>query len=123
MANKILVVDDDEEILNLLEKKLVSERYQVLKAARADEAINQARLYLPNLILMDIMLPDMDGAEAIMVLDRDPLTRRIPVIFLSGIVSKDATGNATVKVSGREYRAIPKPINPQDLMTEIKNIL
>ena len=123
MPKKILIVDDDVEILDLLEKKLLSERYQIFKAERADDAINKARLYLPDLILMDLMLPDMDGAEAIMVLEQDPLTRHIPVIFLSGIVSKDSTGNANVKVKGRQYRAIPKPINPKELLGEITNIL
>ncbi len=123
MANKILIVDDDEGILNLLEKKLVSERYQVFKSICAQDAIAKAKLYLPDLILMDIMLPDLDGPEAIIVLEQDPLTRHIPVIFLSGIITKDITGNTTIKVSGREYPAIPKPVNIKELLNEIANIL
>ena len=125
MKNKtILVVDDEEETLNLLYKKLEEQGYRVLKAASGTEAVQTAKAETPELILMDIMLPDIDGSEAVRLLRNDPRTEGAKVLFLSGIVSEDE-GKSIVrlKVGGIDYPAIPKPFTFQQLIEEIRKIL
>ncbi len=118
---KILVVDDEKEVLDMLDKKLSTEGYIVILATRGKEAIAKTKLYLPDLILMDIVLPDIHGSEAVKLIKENPQTRKIPVIFLSGIVSKEENnlGKLTVTVDGRDYVAIPKPFYFNELLEEI----
>ncbi|MBI5416120.1 MAG: response regulator [Candidatus Omnitrophica bacterium] len=122
-AKTILVVDDEQEVLDFLEKKLPEQGYNVLRAATAMEAIREARKNLPQLILMDIVLPDMEGSEAVRLLAEAPQTQDIPVIFLSGILSKDDMTDLELNVGGRLYKAVSKPFAFEDLLTEIKKTI
>jgi len=121
---KILVVDDEEQVLQLLEKRLLNESYDVVAATRGKDAILKAQKHLPDLILMDIVLPDIDGAEAVALLQQDPATRKIPILFLSGIVKEGSTEDEKfeVNVGGRAYDAIPKPFTFQKLLVEIRKL-
>lgn len=125
MANaKILIVDDEEEVLNILYKKLSTFGYQVIRATSGKEAFTKAKTYSPHIILMDIVLPDIHGSEVVKQLKEDPSTELIPVIFLSGIASKDPeTGKSTVKIGSREYPAVPKPFTLEELLTEIRKFV
>lgn len=122
---KILVVDDDQDITEVLEKKLIKDGFNVKTVSTGSDAINTARTFLPNLILMDIVLPDLDGSEAVRQLKEIPETISIPIVFLSGIV----TGNhgeehsPEVKVAGRTFRAIGKPFSYMHLREVIDEIL
>lgn len=121
---RILVVDDEKETLDILEKKLRAQQFSVLKAATAKEALDQIQKSPPDLILMDIVLPDMEGSEAVRLLHEDPLTKDIPVIFLSGIVSKEeGTARPEINVGGRLYRAIAKPCTLSELLAGIRREL
>lgn len=123
-AEKILIVDDEEDILNLLEKKLMKEDYEVLKAATAQDALQKAQKSSPQLILMDIALPDMEGPAAVRLLSENPSTQDIPVIFLSGIITReDQLLRPEINVGGRLYPAIAKPFVFEELLREIKNKL
>ena len=123
-AKIILVVDDEKEVLAWLERKLSSETYVVLMALTAKEALEKARRHKPDLILMDIVLPDMEGSEAVRILAGDSLTAHIPVIFMSGIVSKeDEHTQVELNVGGRLYRAVSKPFEFEDLLKEIQETL
>lgn len=118
---KILVVDDEKEVLDFLDKKLSAQDYEVLRAETAAEALEKTRKFLPHLILMDIVLPDMEGPEAVRQLAEDPLTKDIPVIFLSGIVSREEeTAHPELNVGGRLYLAISKPFAFGELLGEIR---
>lgn len=120
----ILIVDDEDDILALLEKKLVERGFKVTTANRGRDAIQKAKNFLPNLILMDIVLPDIGGPEAIKMIKEDPATRHIPVIFLSGIVSKEEEDTKMgVQVDGVRYNALAKPFFFQDLYAEIEKAL
>lgn len=125
MAAKIvLVVDDEKEVLDWLEKRLSSETYVVLMALTAKEALEKARRHKPDLILMDIVLPDMEGSEVVRILAGDSLTAHIPVIFMSGIVSKeDEHTQIELNVGGRFYRAVSKPFEFEELLKEIQETL
>ena len=125
MSEKIiLLVDDEDDILALLEKKLVERGFKVVTANRGRDAIQKARAHLPNLILMDIVLPDIGGPEAVKMIKEDLTTRHIPVIFLSGIVSKEEEDTKMgVQVDGIRYHALAKPFFFQDLYAEIEKAL
>lgn len=121
---KILVVDDEEEVLQLLSKQLSAQGYQVLLAKTGQEALDRTKSDMPNLILMDIVLPDLEGSEVVKILKDDPQTVHIPVVFLSGIVTRDnQQSKSEVKVGGRLFDAIPKPFNSQELINAVRKTI
>lgn len=120
---KILIVDDEEEILNLVYTKLLSSGFQAARAIDGKEAIQKARVFDPDLILMDIVLPDMDGPDVVKSLQKDPRLKNIPVMFLSGIVTKEQGSVAEINVGGKIYPAISKPFTFQELLREIDIML
>ncbi len=123
-GEKILIVDDEKEMLDLLDKKLSAEKYQVIKASTGKGAVDCVRKHLPRLILMDIVLPDMEGPEAVRLLSEDPLSKNIPVLFLSGIVSKEEEmAHPEINVGGRLYKAVSKPFLFTELLGEIRKLL
>jgi len=92
-------------------------------AHRGREAVEMARIYQPGLILMDIILPDMGGPEAVKLIKENPATRHIPVIFLSGIVSRDEEETrAGVHIDGVRYNALAKPFFFRELYAEIEKV-
>lgn len=80
---RVLIVDDDPAILNMLDELLQDELYETLLATDGNEAVIIARSEQPDLILMDLMLPILDGAEAIRQLKKDPSTESIHIIAMS----------------------------------------
>lgn len=121
---KILVVDDEKDVVDLLEKRLSAENFEVIRASTGREAMERTRKARPHLILMDIVLPDMEGSEAVRQLAEDPLTKDIPVLFLSGIISKEEElAQPQINVGGRLYKAISKPFAFEELLGEIRKVL
>ena len=80
---KILIVDDEQDALSILEKELAGRGYSVISADNGHDAINLAKSEYPDLIILDLWMPGMDGAEVDAKLKGDLKTRDIPVIFLS----------------------------------------
>ncbi|OGX18790.1 MAG: hypothetical protein A3K83_02510 [Omnitrophica WOR_2 bacterium RBG_13_44_8b] len=113
---KILIVDDEEHILMLLENRLSKAGYAVVKANNGKDAIIMARTELPSLIIIDILMPGIDGPKAVSILEEDPKTKDIPVIFLTALVGKDEERERKV-VSGRYF--IAKPFDPEQLLKEV----
>ena len=119
MQKKILVVDDENGIVSTLKMSLESDNYKVIEAYSGDGAIRKARSEFPDLILLDIMLPDMTGYEICNKLRKNPLTRSIPIIMLTGM---GETGRiAGLELGANEY--ITKPFNLNKLKTKIRNVL
>ncbi len=119
MSATILVVDDEKDILELLRYNLEKEGYKVLTARNGIEALELARR-LPDLVLLDIMMPEMDGWEVCRALKRNDKTVRIPVIFLT------AKGAEIDEVVGLELGAddyIQKPISMRKLIARIRRVL
>jgi len=85
MAKKILVVDDDPDAIQVITFRLQTQGYEVIPAQTGEDAIRIAKKDQPDLIIMDIVLPGMNGAEAELELNRDEKTKHIPLIFLTGI--------------------------------------
>lgn len=101
--SKILIVDDNEKLLTLYSTVLSNAGYEVLTAANATGAFELAVSAQPNLILLDVMMPSLDGADAFGYLSRDSSTKDIPVIFLTSLVTEDEVKAARGQIGGREY--------------------
>ncbi len=117
---KILVVDDLLENLRLLASLLMEEGYEVKKAPDGSMALSNVPRFQPDLILLDIMMPDIDGYEVCQQLKANPQTQDIPVIFLSAL---DLTFD---KVKAFELGAadyINKPFHPAEVLARVKNQL
>lgn len=124
MPKKILIVDDEVEIADVLGSKLEADGYDIILAYTGRDGLIQARAHLPDIVLMDIVLPDMDGAEVVKELHDHVATVGIPVIFLSGIISDDPSGKASeITVGGRLYEALGKPFTYQDIKKRLERIL
>lgn len=117
---KILIVDDDEVLLKILDKKLSSAGCSVAKATNGKDAISIARRRRPDLIILDIMMPAMNGIEVAKELEKDYATKDIPIIFLTALLTKEEEKERKV-IRGRSCLA--KPLNMKDLLKEIKKHL
>ena len=116
---KILVVDDEEDILHFLELVLREKGYEVATAGSGHEALTRAQIDKPDLVLLDIMMPQMDGWEVLKLLRVDEETRRIPVAMLS------ARTEAKDRVQGLQEGAIDyicKPFSLTELLGKIEAI-
>ena len=116
----ILAVEDDADILNLLAYNLQTAGFDVLTAGDGYEALNKAKQNLPDLVVLDIMIPDMDGLEVCKELKRNAETRNIPVIMLT------ARGEEVDRIVGLEIGAddyVVKPFSPRELILRIRSIL
>lgn len=119
IRHRILVVDDEPDITEILEYNLKKEGYEVQIATNGKEAIAKAKNFLPNLILMDIMMPKMDGVEASRHLRSMPETADTYIIFLTARV-EEYSEVAAFDVGADDY--IIKPIKPRALLSRISAI-
>jgi two-component system phosphate regulon response regulator PhoB len=117
---KILVVDDEPDLLELLETNLRAAGYEVLVAADGREALEKARHAQPQLIVLDVMLPEMDGLEVCKSLRRDPATDAIPILMLT------ARAGEVDRVLGLELGAddyVTKPFSVRELVLRVRKLL
>lgn len=120
MVETVLVVDDEQDLRRLLGYFLKKEGYEVLEAATGEEALNLAREEPPDLIILDLMLPGIDGIEVCRLLKRNPSTVSIPIIMLT------AKGAEADIVKGLETGAddyVPKPFSTAVLVARVKSLL
>lgn len=121
MANQtILVVDDEKDLLDLIEYNLKKEGFDVLKAENGEEGIKIAKEHNPDLVLMDIMMPKMDGMEAVEKMRADDALKSIPIIFLTAR-SDEKTEVEGLNKGGDDY--ITKPISTTKLISRIKAVM
>jgi phosphate regulon transcriptional regulator PhoB len=117
---KILVVDDEEDILELLKYNLSREGYQVLCTTSGEKTLNLVKTETPDLIVLDLMLPGMDGLEVTRRLKENPPTKNVPIVMLT------AKGEEADIVTGLELGAddyITKPFSPRILLARVKAVL
>lgn len=120
IKERILVVDDEEDILELVRFNLAREGYQVLCALSGEEALDMAYKEFPDLVVLDLMLPGIDGLDVAKALKNDAGTQEIPIIMLT------AKGEEADVVTGLEMGAddyVTKPFSPRILMARIKTVL
>ena len=120
MPHKVLVVDDEADIVELLTYNLQLEGYEIFRADNGLEALNQARKHLPDLILLDLMLPDMDGFSICEILHCQPSTTNIPVIVLTAMAG-ELPRLHSFEVGAADYCL--KPVRPRDLKARVKSVL
>jgi len=119
MSKKILAVDDEKHILRLVQINLEKAGYDVYTGSNGQEAIERTREVQPDLIVMDVMMPIMDGFEALKTLKADPKTADIPVIMLTA-KAQDADVFHGWQSGADLY--LTKPFNPMELLTFVKRI-
>ncbi len=117
---KILIVDDEPDILELIEYNLKKEGYQVFTARNGQEAVTEAKKNLPDLIVLDIMMPKMDGIEACRIMRTMPEFKNTFMVFLTAR-SEEYSEIAGFNVGADDY--IAKPIKPRALISRINAIL
>jgi len=120
MADKILIVDDDLETLRLVGLMLQRQGYEILAANNGNQALLQARSEKPDLIVLDVMMPEMDGFQFSQQLRKDPDVGNIPILMFT------AKGQVDDKVAGYEAGAddyLTKPVHPAELVAISKPCL
>ncbi len=120
MKPKILVVEDEPDALELIAFNLKNAGLEVVTAENGEAALQLARAHLPDLILLDLMLPEVDGLEVCKILRRDSATSAIPIIMVT------ARAAEMDRVLGLELGAddyVTKPFSPRELVLRVKNLL
>ncbi len=120
MRYKILIVDDEPDVVELVEYNLKNAGFDVIKSSDGNEALNTIQNKNPDLILLDIMLPNIDGFEICKILKRNPDTAAIPIIMLT------AKAAEVDRIVGLELGAddyITKPFSPRELVLRVKTLL
>ncbi len=119
-GQKILIVDDEQDILELIRHTLNKEGFEVHVAVNGQQAIEKAKKILPDLILMDVMMPVMDGMEACRLIKDDSSIKDVPIVFLTAR-SEEFAELAGFEAGADDY--IAKPIRSRVLLSRIKAIL
>jgi two-component system alkaline phosphatase synthesis response regulator PhoP len=115
-VKKILIADDEPDILEIIQFNLIAEGYEVITAKNGDEAIEQAKKHLPDLIILDVMMPGKNGLETCNILRLQPAFKETLIIFLS------ALSDEGIEISGLEAGAddyLTKPIRPKILVSKV----
>jgi two-component system phosphate regulon response regulator PhoB len=119
-GKKILIVEDEADILELVAYNLTREGYRTLNAKSGEDALKKSRTEMPDLIILDLMLPGIDGLEVMKTLREDSATKQIPTIMLT------AKGEEADIVAGLELGAddyITKPFSPRVLLARVRAVL
>jgi DNA-binding response OmpR family regulator len=117
---RILAVDDEPELTELMHHHLVRAGHEVTTAANGWEAIHAIRTRRPDIILLDLMLPDLDGFGVCEILRRDPATATIPIIIVSAWASNDSR-HLGLELGALDY--ITKPFSPAELVARVNRLL
>ncbi len=119
MVQRILIVDDEHDFIELLRYKLGGHGFDLIVASDGVHALSQARQMKPNLILLDILLPDLDGLSVCEILRRQPSTKKIPIIFMSAL-----TGDITKRTAAMHAEDFfTKPLDLARLEKRIVELL
>lgn len=123
---KVLTIDDDLELTEVISFILSKENdIQVFSSEDAIQGLEMAKQINPDLILMDVMLPGLNGAEAVRLIKKQLILKETSVIFFTGLLSPrdQKPDGLTLLVDGKHYSAIPKPFEIEKLVTMVRNKL
>lgn len=119
---KILIIDDEEDFCHFVKLNLErTGQFEVLVATKAMAGIGMAKKNLPDLILLDILMPDMDGSQVAETILQEPATKKIPILFLTALAQKKEVESSGGVIGGRTFLA--KPITADELVARIKSVL
>ncbi|HLV80250.1 MAG TPA: response regulator [Chthonomonadaceae bacterium] len=116
---KILAVDDEPSIVRLIQINLEKQGYQVITAYDGKEALEKVASEHPDMVVLDVMMPFMDGFEVLRTLRKEPATRELPVIMLTA-KAQDADVYTGYKDGADSY--LTKPFNPRELISFVQRI-
>ena len=117
---KILVVEDEADFLDLLRLYFKQEGFAIATATNGLDAVKKARSLMPDLILLDVMLPELDGFAVCEILRNDSATASIPVVMLTGLCGQ-MSRCAGIESGATEF--VTKPANPEDIVSKVKDML
>jgi len=117
---KVLIVDDEPDTLELISFNLKNTGYDVVTAADGAEALRKARSAAPDLIVLDLMIPEIDGLHVCKLLQADPATTKIPILMLTAKAA-EVDRILGLELGARDY--VTKPFSPRELILRIRNIL
>jgi two-component system cell cycle response regulator DivK len=120
MAKRILAVDDQEDNRRILRDLLTAAGFEVIEAADGAEAVRKAEEHVPDLILMDVQLPDVDGYEATRQIKANPLLKAIPIITVTSFALSGDEGKALE--AGSDFY-MSKPFSPRQLLAKVREYL
>lgn len=119
-AERVLVVDDEEDLLELVNYNLTKEGYRVTCVSTGEEAINEAKSSLPDLVVLDLLLPRVDGLDVCKILKNDPKTQHIPIVMLTA-KTEEADVVTGLELGADDY--LTKPFSPRVLLARIRAVL
>jgi len=120
MGKKILIIEDEAELVKLIELRLKASNFEVISALDGEEGLKKAQSENPDLILLDIVMPKIDGYMVCRHLKDDPKTQRIPIIIIT------ASGGKNLQQRSRDAGAdglVIKPFEAEDLLSKISNFV
>ncbi len=117
---KILVVEDEADFLDLLRLYFKQEGFAIATATNGLDAVKKARSLMPDLILLDVMLPELDGFAVCEILRNDSATASIPVVMLTGLCGQ-MSRCAGIESGATEF--VTKPASPEDIVSKVKTML
>lgn len=121
MAKKILIIEDDLFLRQLMARKLSKEGYEIVEAIDGEEGLKKIKETKPDLVLLDLILPGMDGFEVLSKKNEDPEIRKIPVIILSNLGQREDIERG-LKLGAVDY-LVKAHFTPQEIITKIANLL
>lgn len=122
VSKKVLLADDDPLIIRMYQNKLTAEGYNVETAINGEEAMAMVLRNRPDIILLDVMMPKMNGVETLKALKADPRTADIPVIILTNLGDKEADAENAKKLGALDY-LVKSEIELKDLSARIKRAI
>jgi len=121
MAKKILIIEDDKFLRKIIKKKLLLEKYEIIEAIDGEKGIAAAKEKLPDLILLDLVLPEMDGFEVLKNIKESQESSKIPVIILSNLGESENIKKG-LDLGADDY-LIKSKLDPGEITTKIAGIL
>jgi two-component system alkaline phosphatase synthesis response regulator PhoP len=122
---KVLVVDDDPDLVETITAFLEAQDYEVIQAYGGIEGLQKVRSEKPDVVVLDVMMPDKDGFEVCKEMKADPSLSTIPVLLLTAVGSKIHESRYTLRM-GMETEAddyVDKPVDPEEIATRVKKLL
>ena len=121
MAKTILVVDDEPDIVEMLEETLTEIGYEVITAQDGKDALRKVKLLKPDLLILDVNIPKMDGSQVALELRKNESTKTLPVIFLTGLRSRDDGFGVEKNVGG--IPTFAKPFDYEELIGKVRELI
>jgi CheY-like chemotaxis protein len=122
---RILIVDDDPDIVALVVNRLRRNNYEVISSNDGESGYQKAIQSRPDLIIMDLMMPNLSGGEVVTLLKSNDITKDIPILFFTALATNSPIADELdqINVHGCLYPALTKPFDPNKLLSAIKSLL